>query len=231
MRARRVESAAEFLAATEAWRAADPVRSNVLGSVATGVAQGRRYEREHLVAGRGRGRPGGRRGDCARRRTGCCSGPMPPEAADALADDVVALGDVPPGLVGPTPVARRVAERAGWATSVATQERILVLDELRAARRHPRFGPPRDARRPRPRGRLDRAVRRRRRHVPARPRESFLSRLPGNRFWVVDGEPVSFAGHAPLVDAGGTVVARVGSGLHARRAPPPRVRRRGHRRR
>ena len=42
------------------------------------------------------------------------------------------------------------------------------------------------------------------------PRESFLSRLPGNRFWVVDGEPVSFAGHAPLVDAGGTVVARVG---------------------
>ena len=39
--------AAAFLEATAAYRAADPVRTNVLGSVATGVLQGRAYDAEH----------------------------------------------------------------------------------------------------------------------------------------------------------------------------------------
>lgn len=209
MRARRLGSAEEFLEATAGVRAADPVRTNVLGSVATGVAQGRRYERElwwvleddaGIVVG-------------AALRTvpyKLLLGPMPPEAADALADDVVALGEVPPGLVGPTPVARRVAERAGWATTVATQERILVLDQL-----VPPVGVPGSVRPATPddvelgaawveQFALDAQT-----LVPD-PRESFVARLDGNRFWVVDGEPVSYAGHAPLVESGGTVVARVG---------------------
>lgn len=209
MRVRRLGGAAEFLEATAQLRAADPVRTNVLGSVATGVVQGREYERcLWWVVEDDEGRPVG-----AALRTvpyKLLLGPMPPEAADALADDVTALGEVPPGMVGPTPVATRVAERAGWSTSVATQERILVLDtlvppvgvagsvrtttiddlELGAAWTE-QFA-------------IDAGT-----FLPD-PRESFRGRLAANRFWVVDGEPVSFASHAPLVESGGVTVARVG---------------------
>lgn len=209
MRARRLGSAEEFLEATATVRAADPVRTNVLGSVATGVAQGRRYEREQWwVVEDGAGEVVG-----AALRTApykLLLGPMAPEAADALADDVVALGEVPPGLVGPTPVARRVAEGAGWTTSIATQERILVLEAL-----VPPVGVPGSVR---PASDVDLdlgAAWMEQFAIDAGtflpdPRASFEARLAGNRFWVVDGEPVSFAGHAPLVEAGGVVVARVG---------------------
>jgi predicted GNAT family acetyltransferase len=209
VRVRRLDSAEEFLEATAGVRAADPVRTNVLGSVATGVAQGRAYDscRWWVVeddAGEAVG---------AALRTApykLLLGPMPPEAADALADDVVALGEVPPGLVGPTPVATRVAERAGWATTVATQERILVLETF-----VPPMGVPGEAR-PTTEDDLDLGAAWTEQFaidadtfLPD-PRESFRGRLSSNRFWVVDGEPVSFASHAPLVESGGVTVARVG---------------------
>ena len=128
MRARRVDSAAEFLAATEAWRAADPVRTQRprLGG-APASRQGRRYERELVVRSprttapvvgaalwtapyRLLARPRCRRR--GRRRAG---------------RDAAALGDARPGCraaVAP----RGVAERAGWATvGRDMRERILVL--------------------------------------------------------------------------------------------------------
>jgi predicted GNAT family acetyltransferase len=209
VRARRLDGAEEFLEATASVRAADPVRTNVLGSVATGVAQGRVYE--HClwwVVEDDAGEPVG-----AALRTApykLLLGPMPLEAADALADDVVALGEVPPGLVGPTPVATRIADRAGWATTVATQERILVLDVL-----VPPVGVPGSVR-PTTLDDLDLgAAWTEQFAVDAGtflpdPRESFRARLANNRLWVVEGEPVSFASHAPLVESGGVVVARIG---------------------
>ncbi|MFN8169027.1 MAG: GNAT family N-acetyltransferase, partial [Candidatus Nanopelagicales bacterium] len=209
MRARRLGSAEEFLETTTALRAADPVRTNVLGSVATGVAEGRRYEHElwWVVEDDGGEVVG------AALRTApykLLLGPMPPEAADALADDVVALGEAPPGLVGPAPVAARVAERAGWPTRVATQERILVLDAL-----VPPVGIPGEVRAATEAdvdlgaAWVEQFARDADTFVPD-PRESFVARLSGNRFWVVDDEPVSYAGHAPLVESGGVTVARVG---------------------
>jgi predicted GNAT family acetyltransferase len=209
VRARRLGSAEEFLEATAGVRAADPVRTNVLGSVATGVAQGRRYERELWWALED---DGGTVVGAALRTVPykVLLGPMPLEAADALADDLVALGEVPPGIVGPTPVARRVAARTRWTTTVAKQERILVLDAF-----VPPVGVPGSVR-PATLDDLDLGAAWTEQfaldadtYLPD-PRESFEARLAGNRFWVVDGEPVSFAGRAPLVDSGGTVVARVG---------------------
>ena len=47
-------------------------------------------------------------------------------------------------------------------------------------------------------------------------------------FWEVDGDPVSFAGHAPLVTTPAGHRGAHRPGVHARRAPPPRVRGRGH---
>jgi predicted GNAT family acetyltransferase len=42
------------------------------------------------------------------------------------------------------------------------------------------------------------------------PRSNVESRLSSYLYWEVDGEPVSFAGHAPMVDTPSGVVARVG---------------------
>lgn len=42
----RHDSAAAFLAATEDYRAADPLLTNIMGSVASGVLAGRVYESE-----------------------------------------------------------------------------------------------------------------------------------------------------------------------------------------
>ena len=52
------------------------------------------------------------------------------------------------------------------------------------------------------------------------PRESFVGRMANHRFWVVDGEPVSFASHAPLVGSAGARSARVGPVSTRPRAPP-----------
>ena len=56
MRVRQTAGPAEFLEATQALRAADPVRTNILGSIALSVLDGRAYERAVLVRRRGRRR-------------------------------------------------------------------------------------------------------------------------------------------------------------------------------
>ncbi len=42
------------------------------------------------------------------------------------------------------------------------------------------------------------------------PREAVVGRMANHRFWVVDGEPVAFASHAPLVESPDGAVGRVG---------------------
>ena len=209
MRARQLAGAVEFLAATEGLRAADPVRTNVLGSVATGVVEGRAYDREHWWV--------------LEDAAGCVVGaaiwtlpyrlllaPMPPTAYAALAAAVTLLGTVPPGIIGPPEVAHGVSAAAGLTTKIAMRERILVLGE---------FVPTTGVRGSARRATLDDA------DLGAAwfaqfsldsgalvpdPRESFLARATNNRFWEVDGVPVSMAGHAPLVVSPGATVARVG---------------------
>jgi predicted GNAT family acetyltransferase len=209
MRARQVERAEDFLAATEALRAHDPVRTNVLGSVATGVVDGRRYDAEHWwVVEDADGEVVGAAIWTLPYRL--LLAPMPPEAADALAADVRALGHRPPGIIGPPAAARRLAETAGWSVSPAMHERILVLEQFT-----PATGVPGSARRATTddvdlgaawfaQFSIDAGA-----LVPD-PREAFVARLTHNQFWMVDGEPVAVAGHAPLVVSAGTTVARVG---------------------
>jgi predicted GNAT family acetyltransferase len=209
MRARRLATAQEFLAATAAMRAADPVRTNVLGSVATGVVEGRQYERETWwVVEDGDGVVTG--AAIWTRPYRLLIGPMPAAAADALAADVLALGEVPDGVIGAPEVAHRVAEAAGWETATAMNERLLVLDEFT-----PATGIPGAARRATvddadlgaawiAQFSLDSGA-----LVPD-PRDAFLARVSANQIWEVDGVPVSLCGHAPLVVSDGTTVARVG---------------------
>ena len=209
MRVRRLEGAEEFLAASAALRSGDPVRTNVLGSVALGVVQGRTYDRAHwwLVEDDAGGAVGAALWTVPHR---LLVSPMPQEAADALAADVIALDAVPPGVIGPPLVAHRIVEAAGWTTPAAVRELILVLDRF-----VPATGVPGVARPATPDD-LDLGTRWLEQFaidadvLVSDPRESFRLRLGANRFWVVDGEPVSLAGHAPLVESEGVVVARVG---------------------
>ncbi len=209
MRARQVEDAAGFLAATRELRAADPVRTNVLGSVATGVVEGRAYEAEHWwVVEDDDGTVLGAAVWTVPYRL--LVGPMPDDAADALGRAVAELGTDPPGVIGPSAVAQRVADAAGLTATVATRERVLVLHEFA-----PATGVPGGARRATPADEdlgaawLEQFARDADTFLPD-PRESFVGRLANNRFWEVDGVPVALAGHAPLVPSPGATVARVG---------------------
>ena len=208
MHARRIATAAEFLAATEDYRAADPVRTNVLGSVATGVVEGRVYAREHWWAVEDAGTAVGAAVWTEPYRL--LVAPMPDDAADALGEDLRESGEIPTGVIGPPDVAHRVAAAAGLVASPAVHERILVLEQFT-----PAVGIP-GAARPATLDDADLGAAWFKQFsldagtlVPD-PREAFVSRLSNNWFWELDGVPVSWAGHAPLVASPGATVARIG---------------------
>lgn len=208
MELRTSPDAGSFLAETSAYRAADPVRTNVIGSVATGVAQGRRYDSETWYLVEHDGQVVGAAIWTEPYRL--LVGPMEALAADALAAGIAASGRRPPGVVGPSEVAHRVAASAGWVTAPRMRERLLVLGEF-----VPAAGVP-GAARVLGEDDVDLAADWMRRFAEDAgtflpdPRESVLARLGSFRFWEVDGVPVSMAGHAPLVDSPGGAVARIG---------------------
>lgn len=200
---------ASFLELTAAYRAADPVRTNVIGSVATGVLQGRAYDEEHWFV--------------VHDDSGAVVGaaiwtlpyrllvaPMPDAAAAALGEAVLGLPAVPPGVIGPTGTVDALLATTGWRTEVHMHEHVLVLGEFQ-----PPVGVPGHAR-PLTEDDVDLAAAWMRQFsidadalIPD-PRESVVGRMANHRFWVVDGEPVSFASHAPIVGAGSGAVGRVG---------------------
>lgn len=200
---------AAFLERTAAFRAADPVRTNVLGSVATGVLQGRAYDAEHwFVVENDAGEVVGAAIWTEPYRL--LLAPMPAEAASALAPAVLELPRVPPGVIGPRETAEAVAAAAGWTTQQHMLEHLLVLDEFT-----PALGVPGHAR-PLSDDDVDLATEWMRRFsedsgalIPD-PREAVVGRMANHRFWVVDGVPVAFASHAPLVGSESGTVGRVG---------------------
>ncbi len=209
MRVTRPADAAEFLERTAAFRASDPVRTNVLGSVATGVLQGRAYDAEHwfVVEDDGGAVVGAAIWTEPYR---LLLSPMAPAAAQALAPAVLELPQVPPGVIGPQEVASEVVAAAGWSTEQHMLEHLLVLQEFT-----PAAGVPGQARSLTDAD-VDLAADWMRQFgedsgslVPD-PRESIVGRMANHRFWVVDDEPVSFASHAPLVGSEGGTVGRVG---------------------
>jgi len=209
MRVTRPGDPAAFLELTAAYRAADPVRTNVIGSVATGVLQGRVYDAEHWWVVQ----------DDAGAVVGAAIwtepyrlllAPMPDDAAAALAADVVELPTTPPGVIGPAPTVEAVVAAAGWTTEQHMLEHVLVLEEFT-----PSTGVPGHAR-PLADDDVELATEWMRQFsidagaLISDPREAVVGRMANHRFWVVDGEPVAFASHAPLVGSESGTVGRVG---------------------
>jgi len=224
MQVRRVAGPAEFLAATLALRSADPLATNIHGSIATGAAAGRSYERAFWFVVE----------DDAAQVVGAAVWtlphkllvtPMPLDAARALGEAAGRLDVAVHGVIGPAAVAPVVAEAAapGAALSTYMGERLLVLGDYVAPRPVP--GTPRAV----TSADLDEAER----WLDAFTAEAGVL-VVNNRaavehslgrlwFWELNGVPVSMAGHAPVVETPSAVVARVGPVY-----TPPAYRRRGH---
>jgi predicted GNAT family acetyltransferase len=234
MRVERCASPDEFLATTEDYRGRDPIRTNVLGSVATTVSK-----------------QGASRGDCfwwvaregaevvgAAMRTApwvLSLGPMPDGAAAALATEVARSDPSFPGVAGfVAPVEAFLAACAahGTARSIATSQRQLLYEIEAVTRPHQVDGE----------------------FVVATPEEldaveawfaAFSAEVDGHpsitrseedramvthttiegriRWWLVGGTPVSMAGHAVPVATPSAVVTRVGPVF-----TPPERRRHGY---
>lgn len=213
MRVHRTDDASEFLNATLELRSADPVRTNVLGSVATGVAQGVRYDDVNFFVVHG--------DDDAVVGAALWTAPyklllspMSDEAATAVADAMVArtreTGVWPGGVVGPQGTAEVAAGHAARPFRTKLDERILVLHDYLQPR--PVAGA---ARRP---DEADLDLLREWRtafaieaRVELTHDESLLlALLPRTWLWEVDGVPVSMAGHAPIVETPQVSVGRIG---------------------
>ncbi len=223
--------AAAFLAASLAFRARDPVLTNIIGSVAAGVVAGRRYERETWLTVHDR---------TAQDRTDEVVGlairtapwnllvsPMDTDAAHALGAFLSTRDPDLPGITGPRPVVEAVlpALNPPGVPRTVMVDVARVLEELRppppvpgSARRathddralllgwHRSFGAEAD--------------------LPAHGlEESVDAGIEHGSWWLwaVGGDPVAMAGHAPPVDTPGGTVTRIGPVF-----TPPEQRRRGY---
>jgi predicted GNAT family acetyltransferase len=213
VRVEQLGGAREFLSRTAEFRAADPVMTNLLGSIASSVAGGRAYDRAFWWAvADDRGRVVG----CALRTAPhrLIVSPMPAEAAAALGPTLSAVDPRLPGCSGP----RQVVEAVVGALVPPRALRVTMTDVVYV------LG---DYTRPRP--------------APGGPRRAVLADLEllvawhlqfgidvglpthdvqasvldrldqaGLWLWEVDGVPVAMAGHAVLVATPAEVVGRIG---------------------
>jgi RimJ/RimL family protein N-acetyltransferase len=212
MQVRLAADAAEFLEATEALRAADPVRTNVLGSVAAGVLAGMRYDAESWFVAERDGEVVGAGLWTVPYRL--LVGPTDDDVAQAIGAAAARrsedLGLPLPGVVGDVRAAERAADGVGRPWTTTMSERLLVLhDYLPPA---PVAGAVR-----RPRAQDQELIRAWRRDFAAEAGVLFhdddaaLRRaLHVTWLWDVEGTPVSMAGHAPVVSTPAGDVARIG---------------------
>lgn len=213
MRVERIASAQGFLDATRSFRASEPVLTNLIGSVATGVVDGRRYDSEAwLVARTDNGDVVG----CAIRTAPWPAGlsPMPDEAAVLVGVALAGLGPAVDALTGPVDVVRAVLRGMGDPEhEVAMTNVVHVLRELEPLRR-PCEGRSRSARA----DEIEVLVRwleafAQEAGVPSPDARASTEMLIGDDrlvLWEVDGEPVAMAGHAPTVRTPSGRVGRIG---------------------
>lgn len=232
MRIELLASAEEFLVRTQSLREADPFRTNILGSVATAVADGSLTYDAHLwwVLIDGRGQTIG-----AAMRTaphGMILSPMPIDAIPELARAVSRQDDELPSVSGPISVVEKFVDEYRGTGSLGSnrhaeleEEDLLyalnklsipsVEGEMSTATSEDfelilewyiQFGKDTGVLMPNPQGSIKAGL----------GRNSY-------RFWSVSGEKVCLAGHAPLVDTPEGTVARIGPVY-----TPPRRRRRGY---
>lgn len=211
-------SAAELLVRTEALRAREPVLTNIIGSVASGVVAGRRYDSELWVTVHEdeRAEPVG----IAMRTAphNLVASPMPASAARALGEHLAVIDPSLPGVSGTPEVVDRVVQGFGASDRAhpGLRNLVRVLADLRPPH-HEVTG----LARPVEAGDVDLVTDWMQAfgaeaglHVqPSRDaiRADFLDGgVPPLWLWEVQGEPVSLGGHAPLVATPAGTVARIG---------------------
>lgn len=204
----------DFIAATEAFRATEPVLTNVIGSISEGARDGRAYDTvlwldvrdaDNAVVG------------CAVRTSpwNLVVSPMPPGAGVAVGRHVATADPGVPGITGVRGVVDDVVEGLGQ----RARARVAMVDVVR---RLEVFTPPAEpvagvARQATSSDRdlllqwmvqfaIDAALPL---HDATAPVDN---RLNAGAFWLweVDGEPVALAGHAPLVPSPAGTIGRVG---------------------
>ena len=218
MRVVQNASAAEFLARTVQFRAAEPVLTNIIGSVASGVVAGRTYDSElwltvhegssHAVVG-------------VAMRTAphnLVASPMPRAAAEALGEHLKVIDPGLPGVSGTPEVTEAVVDALGAVdrAHAGFLNLVRVLDGLRPPG-HPCPGqvrPVMSADHDRVADWLHAFGAEAGLHVQP-SRDDIRADLreggePHLWFWEVEGEPVSLGGHAPLVTTPAGMVARIG---------------------
>ncbi len=219
MRIELLTSAKEFLVRTQSLRAADPFRTNILGSVATAVADGSLTYDEYRwwVLIDNQGQTIG-----AAMRTaphGMVLSPMPMDVIADLARAVSLGDDELPSVSGPIAVVEKFVDVYRSTGSLGSHRRaelddlslLYALNELTMPsvkgemsvassedfelilEWYMKFGKDAGVFMPNPQGSIKAGL----------GRNSY-------RFWSVDGEKVCLAGHAPLVDTPDGTVARIG---------------------
>ena len=232
MRIELLTSAKDFLLRTQSLRAADPFRTNILGSVATAVADGSLTYEAYLwwVLTDNQGQTIG-----AAMRTAphaMVLSPMPMNAISELARAVSLQDDGLPNVSGPTAVVGKFIEEYRGTKSQGSsriaemkeQHLLYALGELSIPSVkgvmtiaspmdyelilswYLGFGKDTGVFMPNPQGSINAGL----------GRNSY-------RFWSVDGEKVCLAGHAPLVDTPDGAIARIGPVY-----TPPERRRNGY---
>lgn len=205
---RRVPSAAEFLDATVGWRCADPVGTNVIGSVAQQVAAGRRFDDEFWFVAEDAGVVVG--GAMWTPPHLVALAAMPPAAVDAIGDTIATTALAVPGVVGPPEPVHRFAARLRLDVAVRLRERTLVLGAYRPPATVP------GAARPATLADLDLVSDWMRQFATdtglalAGAPDAVRAVLPRMWLWQDGGRPVSLAGHAPIVTTPSARVGRVG---------------------
>lgn len=208
IRASTVDSPAQFLEQTRQLRTQAPELTNLLATVAAGVAAGRRYEQCHWWVVRDRA---GRVVGCACRTAPyrLVVSPMPADAAEALASALGACDPALPGVTGPRPTVEAVL--AGLdpprAHRIHMRQLVKSLQHYRPAPAVP--GRPRRVLT----GESDLAVewfeqfQRDALLTPTDPRPGVVERIAAAAltWWEVDDQPVALAGHGPVVDGVGRV--------------------------
>ena len=207
---RRCQNAAEFLALTSEFRDAEPVLTNLMGSVAETAARGGDENAAlWLVVVAESGEVTG----CAIRTPPwhLVVSPMTDDAAESVGRFVRDIDPDVPGIAGPEHVVPRVVDGLGAEVALRRREFIRVVSTLLNAR--DTAGEARRADEPE----LDLL----REWTAQFGVEVGLPHLQGSaadrsfdggRLWVwaVDDEPVAMAGHAPLVRTAGNTVGRIG---------------------
>jgi predicted GNAT family acetyltransferase len=222
MKVELIESVDEFISTTTAYRAADPLRTNVIGSVAISVADGdRSYDdyRWWIV----RGDDGDVAGVAMRTAPfNMQVAPMSIDAARALGRHVGQLDDSLPGVVGSKDVVIALIEgyvqsKSPGSSRVVAEDRRDLLYELEDLVTPDVEGSGRPAREDEIE-QLAQMLSEFMREVELAPISDAEARNAATRqiqrlslyCWDVDGAIAAIAGHAPVVTTGAIVIGRVG---------------------